>query len=464
MPSPLPLRCSFCGFGNAADAKYCNDCGSPLHLQPCNHCGAVHERKATHCHQCGEAFGTVAAPGRADAESGAGMTAAEPDSKTLASTPAPAFPGVAMPNALPGSRTDTFGSGKESTRAPLVELAAPGLDAFFQGLWTSTGKAAKPVAQRTLSRPIADAREQAPAIMQEPAQEAREPAGEVLRLQSASVAIAGEIATTGEQPRAQDPARSLEPARGEEPSTLSSRAEPESGAAPAPESTGVGASPVADAPPVPEDAASANLPATPGASRRKSRALGVLIALAVAALGVYFFASSPRPPDPQSASTRGAITSGAPASPTASPSVATVSSKPTAGSPETMPYSKAPAAAVDSTGQAPLATNDSIPLAQSASVTAHGRTGTAPDPAMPSAASARVLADPSRDVARADPGARGSVLAVPKAPKRDGRTSATAARASSAAGTEAKPRLPAPVPAECTDGVAALGLCSPNAN
>lgn len=457
MPSPLPLRCSFCGFGNAAGAKYCNDCGSPLHLQPCNHCGAVHERKATHCHQCGEAFGAVATPADSDVESKASVMTAGLDSKTLASTPAPAFPSVAMPNALPGSRssrTDTIGSVKESTRAPLVELAAPGLDAFFQGLWSSTDKAAKPGAR--LRQAMGDAPEQTAAGTQEPALEAREPTGEVLPPQPASVALQGEIEKINEGPFAEDPARSVELARVEQTNALSSNAEPESSASHASESTLVGASPVAEALPVTEDAASATPVATPAAARRRSWALGGLIALGVAAFGVYFLTSSPRLADPQSASTRGAITSGTPSSPTALPPPSTVSTESAPASIETTPVSKAPTAAAVSTGKVPATANDSIPLAQSAPVTAKDATATAPEAAMHSAPPAQGSAGASRNVARGD-SARG--WPAPNAPKSEAGTNATSVRALSA--TETKPRPPAPVSGECTDAVASLGLCSP---
>src|SRR5215471_9532148 len=33
------LLCRFCDHYNPAGAKFCNDCGSPLHLKPCEQCG-----------------------------------------------------------------------------------------------------------------------------------------------------------------------------------------------------------------------------------------------------------------------------------------------------------------------------------------------------------------------------------------------------------------------------------------
>lgn len=44
--------CRFCDHHNPAAAKFCNDCGWPLHLKPCNQCGEVNEHAATNCHKC----------------------------------------------------------------------------------------------------------------------------------------------------------------------------------------------------------------------------------------------------------------------------------------------------------------------------------------------------------------------------------------------------------------------------
>ncbi len=45
--------CLFCDRHNPAGAKFCNDCGSPLHLKPCNQCDAVNHQAATNCYKCG---------------------------------------------------------------------------------------------------------------------------------------------------------------------------------------------------------------------------------------------------------------------------------------------------------------------------------------------------------------------------------------------------------------------------
>ena len=60
-----PLQCLFCKHCNLASARYCNECASPLHLQPCNECGAIDNRTAGTCYKCGTQFNVPAAPKRA---------------------------------------------------------------------------------------------------------------------------------------------------------------------------------------------------------------------------------------------------------------------------------------------------------------------------------------------------------------------------------------------------------------
>jgi hypothetical protein len=45
--------CLFCKHHNPAGAKFCNACGSPLHLTPCTGCGAVNNLAEMHCWRCG---------------------------------------------------------------------------------------------------------------------------------------------------------------------------------------------------------------------------------------------------------------------------------------------------------------------------------------------------------------------------------------------------------------------------
>jgi hypothetical protein len=48
-----PPDCPFCEHQNPASAKFCNECGSPLHLTPCGDCGAVNSVADAHCWRCG---------------------------------------------------------------------------------------------------------------------------------------------------------------------------------------------------------------------------------------------------------------------------------------------------------------------------------------------------------------------------------------------------------------------------
>ena len=51
--SIFPPLCPVCDHHNPFGAKFCNDCGSPLDLKPCNQCDAVNHQTATNCYKCG---------------------------------------------------------------------------------------------------------------------------------------------------------------------------------------------------------------------------------------------------------------------------------------------------------------------------------------------------------------------------------------------------------------------------
>ena len=52
----FPPQCLFCAHTNPAGAKFCNECGAPLHLRPCNRCEAINDQVAKNCYQCGIAL------------------------------------------------------------------------------------------------------------------------------------------------------------------------------------------------------------------------------------------------------------------------------------------------------------------------------------------------------------------------------------------------------------------------
>jgi hypothetical protein len=51
----FPHQCLFCDHVNPLGAKFCNDCGSPLHLKPCKQCEAINDHAAQNCYRCGAA-------------------------------------------------------------------------------------------------------------------------------------------------------------------------------------------------------------------------------------------------------------------------------------------------------------------------------------------------------------------------------------------------------------------------
>src|SRR5437867_551070 len=47
------MQCPFCLEKNAAGAKFCSNCGSPLHLRICSKCQAINDKTARSCTECG---------------------------------------------------------------------------------------------------------------------------------------------------------------------------------------------------------------------------------------------------------------------------------------------------------------------------------------------------------------------------------------------------------------------------
>ncbi len=56
-------QCQYCRHGNPVEAKFCSECGAPLHLTHCPKCGAVNQVTSTSCYQCHGAL-----PGRRTGE------------------------------------------------------------------------------------------------------------------------------------------------------------------------------------------------------------------------------------------------------------------------------------------------------------------------------------------------------------------------------------------------------------
>jgi ribosomal protein L40E len=52
----FPPQCLFCDHVNPAGAKFCNDCGSQLHVKRCSRCEAVNDQAAKNCFKCETEF------------------------------------------------------------------------------------------------------------------------------------------------------------------------------------------------------------------------------------------------------------------------------------------------------------------------------------------------------------------------------------------------------------------------
>jgi hypothetical protein len=89
-----PSRCRFCDHENPNDARFCNACGSPLHLKPCPRCESVNDVAAEQCYECGASLDTAA-----PVETGQATSA------SAAATPITA----AFENAVPRHVPEAFG-------------------------------------------------------------------------------------------------------------------------------------------------------------------------------------------------------------------------------------------------------------------------------------------------------------------------------------------------------------------
>lgn len=50
------VDCPYCQHANKPGARFCTDCGAPLHLKPCPKCGKVDDVTVRQCSGCGAAF------------------------------------------------------------------------------------------------------------------------------------------------------------------------------------------------------------------------------------------------------------------------------------------------------------------------------------------------------------------------------------------------------------------------
>lgn len=117
-------HCSFCNRSNPVDAKFCNACGSSLHLQLCKHCGAIDNISSKSCYKCGTPFGFVwegGDPARTRGDEVAGgparASADEGESPRDAAEGGAPPSAAAAPEPLPGSAQEgAADSGKPAGR------------------------------------------------------------------------------------------------------------------------------------------------------------------------------------------------------------------------------------------------------------------------------------------------------------------------------------------------------------
>lgn len=85
----LAASCRFCGHGNPGGAKFCNDCGSPLHLRPCAFCQAINDADAARCHVCDAALALPDTPVAAEPPPAAAGSIAQAPEVAASRVPSP---------------------------------------------------------------------------------------------------------------------------------------------------------------------------------------------------------------------------------------------------------------------------------------------------------------------------------------------------------------------------------------
>ena len=98
----LATKCSFCQHENTPGARFCAECGSPMHLKVCPNpqCGKVSDVSAERCESCGQPFPRIALVSPDDAVAAAQGGIHEPENAPAAASKdkprMPAWPLVMM--------------------------------------------------------------------------------------------------------------------------------------------------------------------------------------------------------------------------------------------------------------------------------------------------------------------------------------------------------------------------------
>lgn len=128
---PPPLQCLFCNHLNPAGASFCNDCGSQMHLQPCDRCGAINKRTARNCYKCDAGFTLLAAPEPDSAPQEAGIEKLRTSAPVDATPP---FPESAPPYEIVSSASAVTANGSRRTvhfGVPAMVLVAMAVGVYY---------------------------------------------------------------------------------------------------------------------------------------------------------------------------------------------------------------------------------------------------------------------------------------------------------------------------------------------
>ena len=145
--------CPFCEHHNPAGAYFCNDCGSPQHLKPCNHCDAVNDLATTNCYKCGALFITPGATPVVPAADPTTAWATAGDEGVAETVRQPLFAGSAL---RAGWRL------LRPNRLLLIYIATILIAGAYAGYRIT---AAKPDAMEVASQPIAAGEHKAPTVV-----------------------------------------------------------------------------------------------------------------------------------------------------------------------------------------------------------------------------------------------------------------------------------------------------------
>jgi len=117
-------QCLFCKHDNPQGSKFCNECGSPLHLKLCSECEAINEAASKYCYKCGAAFSAVP-----DATAGEAPTAIE----AVTQVPDEAVTSIAPPfvDESPPAPRSRLRRGLAVALTPLAFLGATAIGGYY---------------------------------------------------------------------------------------------------------------------------------------------------------------------------------------------------------------------------------------------------------------------------------------------------------------------------------------------